>query len=129
MTMEIEDKINLFIGKPYHEVNFNCWTLIEEIVPNAPKIKAIGNNFSKAIKEFKSKTPEYENLFNEILENPESLDIILAGNNYINHAGILIKEDNNFLVLHNDKEGVHIEPAYRFIKKYKTTRIMRCKPE
>lgn len=123
---EMEDKIESLIGRPYDAERFHCWTLVEELVPEAPKLKVIGGNYTSAIKQFKEQINNNVKQYIEVRERPQSSDIVLAGNNYINHAGVLVEEDGTFLVVHNDKNGVHVEPMYYFMKNYKQIRIIRC---
>ena len=123
---EFEDKINDLVGRPYNAQTFHCWSLVEELVPNAPKLSVIGGNYEQSIREFKKNTPEYIEQFTEVRENAKSGDIVLAGNNYINHAGVLYLDSDNVLVIHNDTKGVHVEPMYYFQKQYKMIRLLRC---
>ena len=126
MTQEFEDRITELIGTPYDENNFHCWTLVETLVPNAPKLDVQGGDFTRAAHQFKKEVPKYIEMYHEVLEDPQNFDIVLAGSKFLNHAGVLIIEDGNALVIHNDINGVHVEPLYFFRKKYPTIKVMRC---
>lgn len=123
---EFRAKVNELIGRTYDAEDFHCWTLVEELVPGAPKLDVIGGDYENSIREFKKNTPNYIDNFADIIDKVIDGDVIVVGNNYINHAGVIYVESDDILVIHNDIKGVHIEPLYQFSKRYKIIRLLRC---
>ncbi len=124
----MKSKITNLMGKQYNPESFDCWSLVEELVPLAPKLDVIGCNYKEAIKEYKENNYKLNKNFNEVpLKNVRSQDIILVGHNNINHAGVIYIDSSDTLVIHNDKNGVHTELFHKFIKKYNLIRLLRCK--
>ena len=126
-SQEFEDKISELIGREYDANNFHCWSLVEELVPKAPKLAVIGGSYKKAIEGFAKETPNYLELYEEVLKDPQNGDVLLAGNEkHLVHAGVLVYDSGTPLVIHNDIKGVHVEPLYYFKKKYSVIKVIRC---
>ena len=124
---ELEDKLEELVGREYDATHFHCWHLVEELVPKAPKLQVEGGDYAKAIRGFRNETPNYIEMFDEITEDFKDLDVILVGNQHLNHAGVLIFDSGNPLVIHNDIKGVHVEPLKYFIEPFKKSKVFRCK--
>ena len=118
--------VNNLIGKPYNKNTFNCWTLIELIVPNAPKVDievdSVTTTVKKIDKELKDNIDNftYPNMGEEI-----EGDIVLFGHgdNMYNHAGVYY----NNIIIHNDTQGVRTEKYDIMKNKYKNVKILRVK--
>ena len=128
MTEEIVNKIDTLVGQSYDADTFHCWTLVEELVPCAPKLNVIGGSYPNAIREFQKNVPTYLDDYEFVTGKLQDLDVILAGTrDKLNHAGVLLIDSGNELIIHNDKKGVHIEPFDYFVKQYQSVKAFRCK--
>jgi len=120
------DKIEELIGKPYDAQDFHCWTLVEELVPNAPKVEVIGGSYRLAKGGFERNAETIADKV-EVQGDPQEGDIILVGSKKsLIHAGVLLIDSGNRLVIHNDKDGVHIVPMIPFMQQYAVVKVFRC---
>ncbi len=116
-------KVNSLIGKTYDPNDFHCWTLIEELIPNAPKIDFVVDSITASVKKIDSELKLNESLF-EFPTKPEDGDIILFAlkSSYL-HVGIYWKN----VIIHNSEFGVRTEAYKVLLNKYKKTKILRVR--
>ncbi len=122
--MNIYERANSVIGKPYDAYKAHCWHLVEFLQPLAPKIDATAESLYRSVKEFKSNIDAHKDVVQEV-EKYQDGDIILLGRsgNYF-HAGVYLYGR----VVHANDTGVVAE-EYGIIKlKYPLLKGLRCKP-
>lgn len=118
-----DETINNIIGKKYNNETFHCWSLVEELIPEVPKVNIIVETQSRNIKHFKEKIPKYKELIE--VEKIEDGDFILLGRNEKNyfHVGVILK---NNLIIHNTRiDGVVIETFKKIKIKYKHQKFIK----
>lgn len=115
------EKINKLIGKPYDRRNYHCWSFIEEIYPNAPKIDYVQENLYNSIKKFEENL-KIQKFFFKYIEKPENFDIILLGNKKgLNHVGIYYEDS----IIHNDVQGVRVETLKSIKARFNNSQYIR----
>ena len=91
-------KANELIGQPYNKKTNHCYSLVMQLLPNAPKIEAIAEGVYNSVKKI-SKEIEIHKL--KEIENFKDEDIILLGRDKIyHHVGVYY----NGGVIHSDLE-------------------------
>lgn len=91
---DIIKKLNDLIGKPYHEINYHCYSFIEEVL-NVPKLDDVH------VATAKDDVNKYIGLFRE-KTFPTDFCIVLLGKS---HIGVFF----NGYIYHNDVKGVRAE--------------------
>lgn len=111
--MTFEDKANSLIGKPYDAYKFHCWTLIEDLLDDAPKIKGTANTLTVSVKHFKKELLSHS--LQEVTDYQNKDIIILGKNNSFFHAGVFYENG----VIHASEQGV-VYQSLKDIKKLYT---------
>ncbi len=117
--MTFEDKVNDLIGKPFDAYKFHCWTLVEDLLPNAPKIEGTAKTLSVSVKHFKKELVSHNLKEVDLLQDK---DIIIMGKNdtYF-HAGVFYKGG----VVHASEFGVIYQPLKDIKKTYTQVKGLR----
>ena len=112
-NMTFEDKANSLIGKPFDAYKAHCWTLIEDLLPNAPKIKGTAETLFISVKHFKKQLSSHS--LQEVTDYQNKDIIILGKNNSFFHAGVFYENG----VIHASEQGV-VYQSLKDIKKLYT---------
>ncbi len=108
--MDVIDNLNKLVGKAYDVVDYHCYHLIEEAVPNAPKLDMV----NVATAEFD--VIDYKHLFKPIRKPKEGRCIVLLGKEHIG-----IYDADIGYIMHNDSRtgtGVRWESYHNMVRKY-----------
>jgi len=101
--MTFAEEINKLIGKPFHPETFHCWTLVEILLPRAPKLDVTASSVFKSIKHFRDEVPATTL---EEVDSYEDKDIIVLGKNGVfMHAGVYYDGG----IVHTDHTGVRYQ--------------------
>ena len=105
------DKINDIIGRPYDAERFNCWHLVMELQPKAPKLEVVATKIAG----LKNMNKKYYSGW-EITTSPKDLDIVLLGmrEDAMQHAAVYYKGG----VIHADNFAVRFESLSSIQNKY-----------
>ena len=120
--MSLADSINDIIGKPFNAETFHCWTLVEELLPEAPKLDVTATSIIKSIKHFRDEMPEIGLIEVDTYENG---DIIVLGKNGVYmHAGVYYDGG----LVHVDHYGARYQPMKDIDKVYTMKQGLRSRP-
>lgn len=117
--MDLE-KVNSLVGKEYDAEHFNCWHLVMELVPTAPKVDVVATKMV-GIKYFTDKS--YYSDFHEV-SIPKDGDIVLLGESIskLHHAGVFVQGG----VIHAESPSVVFTTLRRLKFSYKEVRFYRA---
>jgi len=117
--MTFVDTVNTLIGKPYDAQYFHCWTLVELLLPYAPKVQVTAANLTVSVKEFKDRT-QATNL-KEVTDFGDKDIIVLGRNEVYHHAGVFF----NGGIIHVDKLGTRWQLLSDMAKVYPSIKGFR----
>lgn len=114
------EKVQELIGKPYDTETYNCWHLVMDLVPTAPKVDVVATKIV-AMSFFNDK--KYYTGFKEV-EIPKDGDIVLMGSTpkHLHHAGVYV----NGGVIHADKPSVMFRSITYMKRLYREVRFYRA---
>jgi len=99
--MEFEDKVNDIIGKKYDSESFHCYSLVEYLVPYAPKLEGTAKSLSCGLSHFKSELSQHK--LKKITEFKDKDLMVLGRNGIMFHIGVYYQDG----VIHNtESDGV-----------------------
>ncbi len=112
--------------KPYDAETWHCWSLVEALVPNAPKVEVVGGSYKLASRGFESNAKTIADT-ELVTDDPKEGDVILVGSDkYLSHAGVLLIDSGNLLVVENSPKGTQVVPFLAFVQQFKVFRVYRC---
>lgn len=114
------EKAQELIGKPYDAKLYNCWHLVMDLVPTAPKVDVVATKIV-AMSFFNNE--DYYTGFTEVKE-PRNGDIVLMGNipGKLHHAGVYINNG----IIHADNPSVMFRSIVFMKRLYKEVRFYRA---
>ena len=119
IVMTFEDKVNSLIGKPYEAYKAHCWTLVEDLLDNAPRIKGTAETLTKSVKHFKKELLSHNLKEVDIYQDKDI--IILGKNNTFFHAGVFYKGG----IIHASESGVVYQSLFEMKKIYTEIKGLR----
>lgn len=114
-----EDKVNSLIGKPYEAYNAHCWTLVEDLLDNAPKIKGTAETLATSVKHFKKELLSHN--LKEVNVYKDKDIIILGKNGTYFHVGVFYKGG----IIHASENGIVYQPLNEIKKIYTEIKGLR----
>lgn len=114
-----EDKVNSLIGKPFDAYEYHCWSLVEDILPTAPKIEGTAKTLSVSVKHFKKELFSHNLL--EVSDYKDKDIIIMGRNDTYFHAGVYFKGG----IIHASENGVIYQPLSEIKKIYTEIKGLR----
>lgn len=117
--MTFEDKVNSLIGKPYDAYKSHCWSLVEALLDNAPKIQGTADTLFVSVKHFKKELLQHS--LQEVTHYQNKDIIILGKNNSFFHAGVFYENG----IIHASEFGVIYQSLDTIKKTYTEIKGLR----
>ncbi len=121
---EFVKKVNLVIGKEYDPETYNCWSLVTELVEDAPPLGLTAHTLNEVVKGFASHMIEKAEYLNRA---PENQDIVVLGSRgRIIHVGVFY----NAGIIHASPKpkGVMWESMVQMRRRYSIIKVVRYIP-
>ena len=114
-----EDKVNSLIGKPFDAYKYHCWSLIEDLLIDAPRIEGTAKTLAISVKHFKKAL--FSHNLSEVSEFIDKDIIIMGKNETYFHAGVYFQGG----IIHASENGVVYQPLNEMKKIYSEMKGLR----